>query len=152
MLKPNKIIICVLLIALLGSSFGSAFGCVYCDKGSQSDIHIKNHIDDHSDGHTDIHPEDLVDIHSSIKINGQEVSLDQHFRETGDGCFDLPLQFDSGLIEDPQHIKLPASLFAPIAINAFTDFDHVIVSETFLKPHNRTSQSILLHRTIVLLT
>lgn len=160
LLKPNKLLIVLLLTAFLVTSLGSMFGCVICDSGSLSDIHVASHLDDHSDKHTGVHAESAIDIHAMVSVHNQEISLDQHYRGSGDACVDSPLEFSDGILEGTADLKSLPGLksFPDLKISPTCyELQAVEVSSLFVKnsfPNQtpRISQTILAHRTVVLLS
>lgn len=130
------------------------FGCVICDRGSLSDIHVASHRDDHTDKRTGVHTESSIDIHAVVSFHNQEVSLDQHYRQSGDACVDSPLQFSDGIVEETETLKnLPDLEISPTCYALHNIEPATLFTDNlFLNPIPRISQTILAHRTVVLLT
>ena len=154
MFKLKRIVTFVLLAAFLATSLGSMLGFVCCDSGSLSETHIANHIDYHNDKATDGHVEGLVDFHAVIYIDGRAVSIDQHYRKTGDLCVDSSIEISSGIVDEIESVKIltdvdicsiPDELFNVKLVGLF-------VNNLTPKPLPRISQTILSHRTVVLLS
>ncbi len=152
--KPNKFLIVLLLAAFLLTSLGSMFGCVICDSGSLSDIHIASHIDDHTDEFTGVHAENVLDVHAVVSFHNQDISLDQHYRESGDACVDSPLEFSDGILEDTESLKSLADLEVSPGCYELKaiELTSLFVNNLFPNPIPRISQTILAHRTVVLLS
>lgn len=143
----------LLLTAFLATGLGNMFGCVWCDSGCLSSTHINSHLDDHRDRHVDVHTTYLADIHVDVSVKGHTLSLDQHVSDKSDSCLDSSIQLDDGARKDNVLIKgQPASVAIPAGIARIViNKDSLLVSKVISGPP-RTSQSILTHRTIVLLS
>lgn len=154
MFKLKEIVTFILLTAFLVTSLGSMLGCVCCDCGSLSDTHIANHVDDHADKKTDGHIEDTFDIHAVVYIDGGPVTLDQHYRDTGDLCVDSPIEFSSGIVEKIEGIKsfTDIDLFSSHAERVSVEPSSCYVNKCTSEPRPRISQTILSQRTVVLLS
>lgn len=151
---PKKFLIVLLIAAFLLTCLGSMFGCVICDSGSLSDIHVASHIDDHSDKRTATHTESALDVHAVVSFHNQDISLDQHYRESGDACVDSPLEFSDGILEDTESLKHLADLKTPAGCFELKviELTCLFVNNLFPNPIPRVSQTILAHRTVVLLS
>lgn len=150
----RKILSFVLLATFLTTSLGGLLGCVWCEKGSLSETHRSNHLDNHSDNHVDKHPENSPDVHAVVNINGEAITLDQHYHESGDSCVDNPIQLSYGIICDVEQIKHP-EITAILSIDDLLAVSEPAISlarHSYLKPPQKISQTILFHRTIVLLS
>ena len=149
-LKPTKIVTFLLLTAFLVTSLGSMFGYVCCDHGCLSDIHIGNHVDDHTASHVDVH----IGNHCDVHVDDYIVSLDQHIGDSDDPCLDSPITLGEGIVKKSEIIKWQSNL-ATIPANesqATTKNTGLVVRNSPLKFPPRISQTILTHRTVVILT
>ena len=153
-LKPTKIVTILLLTAFLVTSLGSIFGCISCDSGCLSDIHIGNHTDNHTDNHVDVHTDYHFDVHVDVHVDNHIVTLDQHLSGSDDSCIDSPLQLSNGIVEENESINWHSSLVISSTNDRLTDIKIItfVVSNSPLKFPPRISQTILAHRTVVILT
>jgi hypothetical protein len=137
MIKPTKITTFLILTLLLLTSVGSAFGVVYCEIGCLSEIHHNNH-------HTD-------ESHAAF---GEDyaVSFDYLLKESDDSCFDYPLELDNGVIKK-EIVKCPANIALYLPSERLTNPVSVLLNvyNPYQKPPPEISQTILAHRTVVLL-
>ena len=154
MLKPTKVITYLILTAFLVTGLGSLLGCILCDSGCLSDTHIASHVDDHTDNHIDVHTESYIDVHTVVYIDNNTVSLDQHFRDIGDSCFDSPIQLSKGILEQIESVETHANVAIISNRDRLTEVIDIslFVSNLTLKSPPRISQTILTHRTVVLLS
>ena len=141
----TKIISLLFIVAFLATNTGSLYGCISCDSGSLSETHIKSHLDDHSDHH--------VDLHVNLTIGNQTVSLDPHPCGKKDSCVDSQIQTGNGLLEDAEDCKAPAM---HAILLSHWDVKNALSSIPTNNPSQlssfRVPQTILFHRTIVLLS
>ncbi len=153
-LKPTKIVTFLLLTAFLVTSLGSVFGCISCDRGCLSDIHLNNHIDDHSDNHIDDYTDGHVDVHVYVHVGSQTVSLDQHINNKDDSCLDSPIQLGQGVVDKIEIIKWHSNLATISTNERLTTLKNIrfVASNLPQKFPPIISQTILTHRTIVILT
>jgi len=151
--KQTKIVTLLLLTAFLVTSLGSMFGCIFCDSGSLSDIHLGNHIDDHSDGHTDKNTAGHTDIHTDVYVGNHTVTLDQHINGGEDSCIDSPIQLSKGLVEENESVKCNSNAAMTLTNDSLTIANNIrfVVSNSIQEYPPRISQTLLTHRTVVLL-
>ena len=149
----TKILSLLFIVAFLATNTGSLYGCISCDSGSLSEAHIKSHLDDHSDHHVDIHDGKQPDVHINVTIGNQLVSLDQHPDHQNDRCVDSRIQPENGILENSEDFKASVML---AVLQSQCDFTNVPSNNTANKPIQLSSlripQTILFHRTIVLLS
>lgn len=138
MLKFKKITTFLLLTAFLATSFGNAFGFVSCDSGCFSETHHENHHNDES--------------HETI-AEDFALPLDQQLHGSDDSCLDFLIQMIDGDLESHEYFKAPASPDTFLINNVFTDLSktNLHVCATYLLSPLKVSQTILAHRTVVLL-
>ncbi len=128
----------MLLTAFLVTSLGSMFGCISCDNGCLSDIHISNHTDNKIVAHIDNYTE----------------PLNQHISDREDSCLDSPIQLAKGIFKEIESIKWHSNLAAISTNDRLTTLKNIraVASNSPLRSPPRISQTILTHRTIVILT
>ena len=138
MLKPTKITIFLLITVLLTASLGSAFGFVSCEYGCESKIHLDNHP---SDKHNDDFAEDSA------------ISDCRLVSDNDDSCRDYFVQLSDSLFENNERFKC---LISP-TIGSTSDtlpnpvLCSLCVRNPYLKSSTIISQTILAHRTVVIL-
>jgi len=136
--KPTKIVTLLLLTAFLTTCLGSMLGCISCDSGCLSDIHIGNHTDNHIVAHIDNYTE----------------PLDQHISDRDDSCIDSPIQLSKGIFKEIKSIEWHSNLATISTNERLTTLKNIrfVASNLPQKFPPTISQTILTHRTIVILT
>jgi len=132
-LLAKKIAVFLLLVVFLAVSLGNAFGFVACETGCLSDIHCNNHTPDH-------HHEN-------------EVSLSQYANGGADTCLDYLIPLTNGIKEESVRQKgtEPAVLLFSTRIPSYLANTRLSFAPLYPEVTLRISQSILSHRTVVLL-
>ena len=141
----------LLLAAFLVTSQGSLIGSVWCDSGCLSDIHLDSHTDSYTDNHnTDNH----IDLHVVVRVDNHDVNLDQHISGKDDSCLDSPIQLSNGVVKKAEKIKWRSTLDISSTNDKLVAINNIklVASTPPLKLPPRISQTILAHRTVVLLS
>ena len=137
-LKPTKITIFLLVTVLLTTSLGSAFGFVACEYGHQSKIHYDNHP---------------AVQHNDDFSEGSAISDCRLVSDSDDSCRDYFVQLSDRFFEKTESVKCPINDTIGSTFDTLPNPAHCSLSvrNPYLKSLPIISQTILAHRTVVIL-